>query len=189
MKSISTVILTVAALIFCGSVQAQNAPLKAGDPVLIELKVPAEDAQNVSAKYTVSAGGTVKVPHLEREIMAAGLTTTELARRIEQAYKAAEIYTSPTINVNTPNPQDYQPHIVTVGGEVKSGGREVPLRDGMRLYQAIMAAGGFTEFADPRKVKIIRGNRSQIYNMKKLDAAGSNNPILVDGDTIHVPQD
>jgi hypothetical protein len=28
-----------------------------------------------------------------------------------------------------------------------------------------------------------------VFDMRKLDAAGSNNPILMDGDTIHVPQD
>jgi hypothetical protein len=59
----------------------------------------------------------------------------------------------------------------------------------MRLYAAIMAAGGFTEFADVRRVKIIRGTRSIVIDMRKLDPAGSNNPILLDGDTIHVPAD
>ena len=189
MKTIATLVIAFAALLIATPATAQNAPLKAGDPVMIELKVPAEDATNVTSKYNISTAGTVKVPYLEREIQAAGLTTTDLARRIEAAYRAAEIYTAPTINVTTPTPTDYAPHIVTVGGEVKTGGREVPLRDGMRLYSAIMAAGGFTEFADIRRVKIIRGTRSTTYDMKRIDPGGSNNPILMDGDTIHVPQD
>ena len=190
MKTIAILILTVAALVFARPAGAQTlTPLKAGDPVMVELKVPAEDATNVSTTYNISGTGTVKLPYLDREISAAGLTTTELARRIEQAYKAAEIYTNPTINCTTTNPQNYAPHIVTVGGEVKSGGREVPVRDGMRLYNAVMAAGGFTEFADVRRVKIIRGTRSQVYDMRKLDPGGTNNPILMDGDTVHVPLD
>ena len=164
-------------------------PLKAGDPVTIELKVPAEDAPNVSSTYNVSGSGTVKLPYLDREISASGLTTTELARRIEQAYRAAEIYTNPTVNCTTTNPQNHIPHIITVGGEVKSGGREVPVRDGMRLYNAIMAAGGFTEFAAVKRVKVIRGTREFVFDMRKLDPGGKNNPILMDGDTVHVPQD
>ena len=190
MKTIATLLFTILSLLFASPAGAQNlTPLKPGDPVSIELKVPAEDTANVTSKYNISGAGTVKVPYLDREVQAAGLTTTELARRIEQAYKAAEIYTNPTINCTTMTPVEYQPHIVTVGGEVKSGGKEVGLRDGMRLYQAIMSAGGFTEFADIKHVKIIRGTRSQIYDMRKIDAGGSNNPILMDGDTIHVPQD
>lgn len=190
MKTIATLLITIATLLFASQAGAQNlSPLKAGDPVQIDLKVPAEDALNVTAQYAVSGNGTVKVPYLDREIQAAGLTTTELARRIEQAYRAGEIYTNPTIICKTPSPIEIQPHIVTVGGEVRSGGKEVGLRDGMRLYQAIMSAGGFTEFADMRHVKIIRGTRSQTYDMRKLDPGGSNNPILLDGDTIHVPQD
>ncbi len=189
MKTITTLIIALTVLFAAPASHAQNAKLKAGDPVLVELKVPAEDTANVTGKYNISDSGTVKIPYLDREISAAGISTTELARRIEVAYRSAEIYTNPTINVTTPNPVDYAPHIVTVGGEVKSGGREVPLRDNMRLYQAVMAAGGFTEFADMRHVKIIRGTRQSVYDMRKLDPGGSNNPILMDGDTVHVPQD
>lgn len=188
MKTCVSLILVLAALIFAVPANAQSR-LKAGDPVNIELKVPAEDAANVSTLYTVSGSGTVKMPYLDREVQAAGLTTTELARRIELAYRAAEIYTNPTINVVLNDPSKQAPHVVTVGGEVKTGGAQVPLRENMRLFTAIMSAGGFTEFADVKKVKLIRNNRATIYNMRKIDEAGSNNPILMDGDTIVVPQD
>jgi protein involved in polysaccharide export with SLBB domain len=190
MKTIIPLLLALVGLLFAPGAGAQTlTPLKPGDPISVELKVPAEDALNVTAMYSISGAGTLRLPYLDREIAAAGLTTTDLARRIEQAYRAAEIYTNPTINCTTQRPENYQPHIVTVGGEVKSGGREVPLRDGMRLYQAIMSAGGFTEFADVKRVKIIRGTRAMVYDMRKIDERGSNNPILLDGDTIHVPQD
>lgn len=190
MKSILTVVLITMSILFAGKAGAQNlTPLKPGDPVIIELKVPAEDAQNVSVKTNVSAAGTIRISYIDREISASGLTTTELARRIEQTYKAAEIYTAPSVIVNTPTPEDQLAHIVTVGGEVKSGGRDVALRNNMRLYNAIMSAGGFTEFADVRKVKLIRGSQTMIFDMRKIDANGSNNPILKDGDTIHVPED
>ena len=68
--------------------------LKAGDSVNIELKTPAEDAPNLTTTYAVSDRGTIKMPMLEQEIPAAGITTSSLARRIEAAYKAADIYTA-----------------------------------------------------------------------------------------------
>jgi len=190
MKAFHLLLLGVLMAVFSSSANAQTlTPLKPGDPIVIELKVPAEDASNVSTKMNVSQQGTIKVAYLERELAVSGLNTTEVARRIEQAYKAAEIYTAPTVVVTTSTPQDYIPHIVSVGGEVRSPRGDVPVRNGMRIYQAIMSCGGPTEFADMRRVKLIRGTRQTIYDMRKLDPNGSNNPVVQDGDTIHIPQD
>ena len=52
-------------------------------------KVPAEDSANVSSTYTVSETGTLKMPFLEQEISAKGLSVSQLARRIEAACKEA----------------------------------------------------------------------------------------------------
>ena len=178
-------------LLMLPAVAQSSAILKAGDNVIIQLKTPVEDATTVNDTYVVSARGTVKMPMLNTEITAAGMTTTDLARRIEAAYRVAEIYTNPTINCNI----DFNKaaggaaHIVAVGGEVRSPQGSVPLRDGMRLYQAIMQCGGPTEFADMRKVKIIRGTREFHFDMRKIQPDGSNNPVLQDGDTIHIPAD
>ena len=187
MKTLLTLLIAFAAIILGPSANAQTMVLAPGHSVQIELKVPAEDAANVSSVYTVSANGTVRLPYLNTEIRAAGVAPTDLARKIEQAYRSAEIYTNPTVNVVSKD--QVINNIVTVGGEVKSGGREVPLRDGMRLFAAITAAGGFTEFADVRHVKIIRGNRSLVYDMRTIQDNGSNNPILQPNDQIIVPQD
>ncbi len=146
MKICISLILALAVLLFAAPASAQSR-LKPTDPVSVELKVPAEDATNVTSIYTISEAGTIRMPYLDREIQAAGLSTTELARRIEAAYRAAEIYTNPTINVVMNDPSKPAPHVVTVGGEVKGGGGQVPLREGMRLFTAIMSVGGFTEFA------------------------------------------
>jgi polysaccharide export outer membrane protein len=165
---------------------AQNA-LKAGDPVDIELKVPAEDAASVSTRYTISENGTIKMPYIEGEIKAAGLSVSQLARRLEAAYKEKGIYTAPTFNVILRI--EGAAHKVTVGGEVKAGGAHVPLREGMKLFDAIAAAGGFTEFAKVRKVKLIRAGKAAYYDMRDIKADDSNNPVLRDGDTIVVPGD
>jgi polysaccharide export outer membrane protein len=84
------------------------------------------------------------------------------------------------------NPTTYVPHVVNVGGSVRQPG-EVPLRENMRLFQAITRAGGFTEFARQKEIKLVRGNRETKYDMRSIRADGSNNPFLQDGDQIIVP--
>lgn len=162
--------------------------LKTGDSVEIELKTPAEDAQNLTTTYAVSDRGTIKMPMLEQEITAAGINPSTLARRIEAAYKAADIYTAPMINVTLPTMTNggIANHVVSIGGEVRTPG-EFPLRQGMTLMSAINRAGGFTEFGQPKKVKLLRNNKEMIYNMKTINPDGSNNPVLQDGDQIIVP--
>jgi polysaccharide export outer membrane protein len=186
MKTASSVAVAFVACLFASEAFAQGGALKASDPVKIELKVPAEDAANVSATYIVSETGHLKMPYLDREIPAAGLSVSQLSRRIEAAYREANIYTNPTVIVAINAPPGAA-HVVTVGGEVRKPG-EIPLRDGMRLYNAIQNAGGFTEFADPRRVKLIRGAQSTIHNLRQI-GTDHNNPLLKDGDTIHVPPD
>ena len=181
--------LFAAILLATLSAQAQMAGLlKPGDSVVIQLKTPAEDAENVTTTYAVSDRGTIKLPMLEQEIPAAGVTASTLARRIEGAYKAAEIYSAPMINATLPSMADggMANHVVNVGGEVRASG-EFPLRQGMTLMAAINKAGGFTEFGNPKRVKLLRNNRETIYNMKSINPDGSNNPVLQDGDQVIVP--
>jgi polysaccharide export outer membrane protein len=183
--SLFAVVAFIAALL-THKAHAQSSPLKASDPVKIELKVPAEDSANVTATYTVSEKGLLKMPYLETEIQASGLSVSELSRKIETAYKAQGIYTNPTIIASISTPGIIAPHVVIVGGEVRKPG-EVALRENMQLFGAIAAAGGFTEFADVRRVKLIRDSAEKVYDMRKVEK--NSNPPLKDGDQIIVLTD
>lgn len=187
MKSISVLLAAIIAL-FSGlpAFAQQGGVLKKSDMVMIELKSPAEDAQVVSANYVVSDSGTIKMPMLDHEIPAVGLTPTALARKIEAAYRSAEIYTNPTINAYMPQEANTPNHVVLVSGEVRVPG-EFPLRPGMRLLNAISRAGGFTEFAKVKQVKLIRGSKTMVFDMRNIKEDGSNNPVLQDGDSVIVP--
>ncbi len=187
MKSLFPVFAVLLSIFLCLQSHAQ-AILKPGDPVKIDLKVPAEDAANVSALYTVSEKGLLRMPYLEKEIKAASLSVTELSRQIETAYKTEGIYTNPTVIATLAGVEVAQPHVVTVGGEVRKPG-EVPLREGMRLFMAISTAGGFTEFADVKHVKIIRGGKEKVYDLRRVGGGEEGNPVLADGDQIVVPMD
>ena len=61
------------------------------------------------------------------------------------------------------------------------------MRDNMSLFAAITSAGGFTEFAKVKKVKLIRAGKATFYDMREIKEDGSNNPVLKDGDLILVP--
>ena len=187
MKLIRAFLSLLLCLLAAPLVQAQQGGfLKVADMVNIELKTPAEDAQNVTSKYVVSDTGTIKMPMLRQEIAAVGLTPTSLARKIEAAYRSEEIYTNPTINAFLPQEEGVANHVVVVSGEVKVTG-EFAVRQNMRLMTAISKAGGFTDFAKTKAVRLLRGNKSTVYDMRKIQEDGSNNPILLDGDSIIVP--
>jgi protein involved in polysaccharide export with SLBB domain len=174
MKTIIQSLIAFVTMFAMPMAMAESATLKAGDMVQIELKAPAKDAALFEGNCIISESGTVKVPHLNQEIIALGLSTSQLSRKIEAAYRAADIYKNPTIIVNMPNP--------TVG--VRRTG-EVTLRENMRLFQAITSMGGFTEFAKP--VKLVRGKTETKYDMRRIKEDGSNNPFLLDGDQIILP--
>jgi protein involved in polysaccharide export with SLBB domain len=175
MKAIIQSLIAFVSMFAMPMAMAESATLKAGDPVQIELKAPVEDAAVFGGNYTISESGMVKVPHLNQEISAAGLSKSQLSRKIESAYRAADIYKDPKIIVSVRNS--------TVGGRSP---REVVLRENMRLFQAITIMGGFTEFAKP-EVKLIRGKKETKYDVRRIKADGSNNPLLQDGDQIIVP--
>ena len=164
--------------------------LQAGDPIVIAILAPAEEASKFNSTYTISPEGVIKIPLLETPIKAAGLTHEGLARQLETACRSAGIFKDPSFKVGEPKSGcDFVPHTGTVTGEVKCGDKKVILRDGMTLYQAIMSTGGLAEFADAKRVRLIRGKKETIYDLRKIPPDGGNNPVLKDGDVIHVPQE
>ncbi len=170
------------------SVTPKPVLLSAGDPIRIELKQPAEQSVNYNATYHVKAAGTLMVPLLAQPIQAAGLTPDQLARLLEKNYTEAGVLKDPVFAVEKLPIRDGIPDLVVVKGSVKSGGREVPLRNGMRLYNAVKSAGGFDESADFSRVKLTRGGKATIYDLGVIKTEGSNNPLLKDGDSVFVPK-
>ena len=185
MRTIIQSLIALVSMFAMPMAMAQSSKLKAGDCVQIELKAPAKDAALFEGNCIISESGMVKVPHLNHAISAAGLSTSELSRKIESAYRAANIYKDPKIIVSVPEPKWIAARVVNVGGEVRQPG-EVALRENMRLFQAITSTGGFTEFAKP-EVKLIRGKKETKYDVRRMKKDGSNNPLLEDGDQIIVP--
>ncbi len=162
---------------------AAQATLRVGDPVELKISgVPAEEQAQVNNTYTVDASGTVNLPYINK-VKADGLTPAQLAASIEGNYRSGKIFSNPTITiVMQPNAR-----FVNVGGAVRTASR-VPFTEDMTLLTAINAAGGFNDFADQRKVRVLRGSAVKVYDVRESRRDPSRDIKLQPGDRVEVPQ-
>jgi polysaccharide export outer membrane protein len=82
--------------------------------------------------------------------------------------------------------------VVQIVGEIRSP-QTIPYREGLRILDVILQAGGFTDFASQNKVKIVRkkGEKVEEIRVKAKDVLKgdiSKNILLEPGDLIVVPQ-
>jgi len=160
-----------------------DAVLRPGDPVEMRISgVPADEQTQVNNVYTVDASGMVNMPYINK-VRAGGLTPAQLASAIENGYKAAGIFTNPTITIM----MQPQTRFVNVGGAVRAPNR-VPFTEDLTLLTAINAAGGFNDFADQKRVRLLRGSDAKIYDVRQFRRDPSLDPKLQPGDKVEVPQ-
>lgn len=134
----------------------------------------------------VRPDGKISLP-LINDVQAAGLTATQLSIAITQRLKKFIEDPQVTVVVAAVNSQHYY-----VLGEVLHAG-VFPLLPGITVLQALSAAGGFTQFANTKKVYILRSvngaQKKMPFNYKDV-VQGKNlqeNIRLKPGDTIIVP--
>lgn len=141
-----------------------------------ERRTPQESGQRVQAD------GTFFYPYVG-QIQARGKTPEAI--RDDLMKRLAEFIPDPQVEVRVVG---YKAQAVSVTGEVKSPSRQ-PLTDvPLTLLDAVSAAGGLTDTADPRNVTVRRGGRSYTVDLQAFldDAASSNNPVLQNGDVVSV---
>ncbi len=171
------------AVLLAAPALAQDVAFRPGDALELRIGgVPAEETQLITGTYTVDGEGFVNLPHIGK-VRAAGLTQAALQRAIEAGYKAGDIYTNPTITITVPTVARF----VNVSGDVRQP-RRVEYTQDLTVLGAISAAGGFTEFADQRKVRLIRQGRAQLVDVKAVRGNPSLDIQLLPGDQIEVPQ-
>ncbi|HXA10209.1 MAG TPA: polysaccharide biosynthesis/export family protein [Chthoniobacterales bacterium] len=160
-----------------------DAVLRAGDSVDIRISgVPADEQTQVNNVYTVDANGMVNLPFINK-VRAQSLTPAQLASAIENGYKSARIYSNPTITIVMQS----QTRFVNVGGAVRAPAR-IPFTEDMTLLTAISAAGGFNDFADQKRVRLLRGSEAKVYDVRQFRREPGLDPKLQPGDKIEVPQ-
>jgi polysaccharide biosynthesis/export protein len=142
--------------------------------------------EQLSGRLHVGSDGTITIP-LVGQTEAAGLTTTDLQKTLTR--KLSRFINDPDVTVRVAVPSS---EVFYVLGEVKRAGK-YQLAPGEVLSQALAEAGGPTEFANLRKVKIIRyaGEKSTEltvnYNALAADGALTADVPISRGDTIVVP--
>ncbi len=133
----------------------------------------------------VRPDGKISIP-LVQDIQAEGLTATELAALIRQ--KLLAYVKDPQVSVIVTGINASK--IYVIGNVARPG--SYPLRQDLSVLQALSLAGGFTPFASPKKIKLIRkeGNKQEVYTVNYhqiIDLEGKGNLLLKPGDTILVP--
>lgn len=134
----------------------------------------------------VRMDGKISLP-LIQEIKAAELTPLQLKEVLTRKLK--EFIENPVVSVTVVEANSYK---VYVSGQVRTPG-VYRLRSETSVAQIIPMAGGFTEWANQKKILIIRnenGREKRItVNYKKIIRGddSSSNVILKTGDTIIVP--
>ena len=96
--------------------------------------------------------GFISLPLITDRVKAAGKTVSDLEQELEEMYEP-DIYRDVTITIRT------EDRFFFVGGEVRNQSRQLYLGN-ITVMQAIQSAGGFTDFADRHKVRVIRSNGS-----------------------------
>jgi len=148
-----------------------------------ELTAPAGDKRTPQESgMRVQADGSFFYPYVG-QVQAKGRTPEVI--RDDLTKRLVKFIPNPQVEVRVVG---YKAQAVSVTGEVQSPKRQ-PLTDvALTLLDAIDAAGGLTETADARNVKVRRGGRSYTVDMQDFleDGVSANNPVLQNGDVVSV---
>jgi polysaccharide biosynthesis/export protein len=167
-----------------------NPPAKAGKDYVIGaddvLDVSVWKEQELTRSLQVRPDGKISMPLLG-DVQAAGLTPGQLAQNVSDKLK--KYLTAPQVTVILTQINSQRVYVM---GEVTRPGA-YPVLPGMTILQAISSAGGLTQFANGKKIFLMRDeNHIQTkypFSYKEvLDGrkAEENLPVKA-GDTIVVP--
>lgn len=161
-----------------------DAPYVIGVPDLLRIVVWKHP--DLSAEVPVRRDGKISVPLLD-DVQAAGLTPEQLKAAI--AERLSSSIRSPNVTVIVVSADSQR--VTVVGGVQQSG--PVPLRGQMGAVEAIAAAGGFTDWANTRDIRVIRvvdGERVsyRVDYRDYLNAKPGSDIVLQPGDVVVVPE-
>ena len=150
-----------------------------------ELNVTVWKEEKLSGHLLVRPDGMISVPLLG-DVLAAGLTPQRLGVDIEARLK--KFVQSPNVTVEV---TQIRSKLVYLMGEVTRKG-PIELTPGMTLLQAISSAGGLADYANAKKIYILRNRdgiqvKIPVHYKEALKGDSALNLALQPGDTIVVP--
>jgi len=134
----------------------------------------------------VRPDGKISLPLLN-DVQAAGLTPTQLSQELTTELR--KFITDPQVTVIVTQINSQRVYIL---GEMKRPGA-YPLLPGMTVLQALSSAGGFTQFANLKKIYVLRNEDGKqvkfLFNYKEVVKGNKadQNIVLQAGDQIVVP--
>ncbi len=138
----------------------------------------------LSGEFLVRPDGRISMS-LVGEVMASGLSPSQLEKSVSDLLKAKEILKNPqvAVQVRQINSKKY-----FLQGEVNKTGA-FPLVVPTTVLEALVNAGGFKDFANEKKIEVIRGPQRFKFNYKDVIKGRhtEQNIILNPGDIIIVP--
>ncbi len=139
---------------------------------------------DLTRSVTIRPDGRITLP-LVGDVVAAGLTPTQLAEKLTGALKA--YLKNPQVSVSV---SSFQRAVVYLVGQVSHPG-SFEIQKGMTIFEVMAATGGVTPRAAMRRASVIRRGTGQTINvdLEKLLVKGdqSANVELEPGDIIMVP--
>lgn len=138
--------------------------------------------QDFTGLYTVRPDGKITLP-LVGDVQASGLSPERLGEQLKQAL--TDFINAPDVSVSL---QTVNSKKFFITGEVFRAG-EYSLATPTRVFDALSNAGGFKDFANKKKIIIMRGADRLKFNYQDI-LRGKNleqNILLENGDTIVVP--
>jgi len=164
-----------------------TAPIDTADYRLVtgdQLRIEVYKDQQLSQSLQIRPDGKITLP-LVGDLQASGSTPLELRDRLTEALR--EYVTNPVVTVIV---VEAVPPLVYVIGEVGNAG-SIPMHGPMSVLQALAMAGGFRDFANTKKIQILRrtsrGQQRIAFNYKEALAATGPPMMLQPGDTVVVP--
>jgi polysaccharide export outer membrane protein len=141
--------------------------------------------ETLSRTVPVRIDGKISLPLID-EIQASGLTPLQLKEKLIQRFK--EFVDIPNVSVMVMEANSFR---VFVSGEVRNPG-VLRLRSETSILQLIPMVGGFTDWANEKKILVIRKEKGKetryTVNYKNIAKGEDPNFTLKSGDIVIIPQ-
>jgi polysaccharide export outer membrane protein len=136
----------------------------------------------LSGIYTIRPDGILSLP-LVGEFRADGYTVPQLTKVIKD--KLGTLINDPEVNIQVVKINSKR--VFVFGGVLRPG--EMPLYQNMTVLDALSNVG-FKDFANPKKIRIMRGTQTFLFNYKDVSRGKhmEENIYLQNGDRIFVPE-
>ena len=142
----------------------------------------ANNSQTTSANlylngFTMDSQGNIEIPTLGK-IFLKGLTVEEAKVKIQE--RANNFLINSTVIVKHINFE------ITILGEVNRPGTYTVYKDNITILEALGLSGDLSDYANRKKIKLIRDNEIMFLDLTKIEALYSQNFVLKSDDVIYV---